>query len=389
MNAARGPRYWLAAIERGLVACLRHRGRPTPTVVEREAMGHIRALLRQPGCPICRGLAEARERSIFWFLYEGYYEEGSMRQLCAAGGFCPSHFWELPRHSGTWALSYVPQYLIENILERLRAARRSAWSKPQPTRDDCPTCSNMAWWEWNLVVQSVIALRDPDIRAAYTVSGRLCARHLRQVAADISAGSPPRSRSRAVACAASCADLQGLAELVPTPMGMDQCPMCAVELVTRRTVMQQWTADLNGLPPKWPAWEDLCALHEAWLTIEGGLHLSQVSRVFPVLPQPELATHPPAHRRLRHRAVGRACSLCALERHVTVREAHSLASRLSPPDARMAYIERPGFCVPHFDLVLSKAAPDLQGFLGDVLVPILVRTSFTPVRTYAGSPTSG
>jgi hypothetical protein len=53
---------------------------------------------------------------------------------------------------------------------------------------------------------------------------------------------------------------------------------------------------------------------------------------------------------------------------MTVREAHGLVSRLSPPDARTAYVGGPGLCVRHFGLVVSRAAPALQGFLGDVLV---------------------
>jgi hypothetical protein len=77
--------------------------------------------------------------SIFWFLYEGYSAEASISQICGAGGFCPSHFWALATHSGTLQLSYIAQCLIEDTWEPLRAVSRSAWRKPQPTRDDCPT----------------------------------------------------------------------------------------------------------------------------------------------------------------------------------------------------------------------------------------------------------
>jgi hypothetical protein len=208
-------------------------------------------------------------RSISWFLYEGYYEEVSMSQLCAAGGFCPSHFWALTRHSGTWALSYIPQYLIEDALERLRAARRSRWRKLAPARDDCPTCSQLAWWEEYLVMRFVIAWPVPEIRAAYTVDDGLCRGHLRLVMTEVPDGSQPRGRSRTMVPAAPSSELRHLAELVPIAMDMDQCPICATELATRRTVMQQWAAATDGLSPGRRGWENLCALHEAWLMIAG------------------------------------------------------------------------------------------------------------------------
>jgi hypothetical protein len=340
--------------------------------MEREAIGHIRALLRKPGCPICRGLAEAMNRSIFWFLYEGYYEEVSMRQLCAAGGFCPSHFWALTRHSGTWALSYIPQYLIEDALERLRAARRSRRRKLQPARDDCPTCSQLAWWEAYLVMRFVIAWPVPEIRAAYTVDDGLCRRHLRLVLTGVPDGSQPRGRSRAMIPAALSSALRRLAELVPTPMDLEQCPICATELATRSTVMQQWAAASDGLSPGRLAWENLCALHEAWLMIAGLLKPCEQSRVLLAVPQAELLARETKPHRSRRGAASQACPLCALERQVTTRQADILLSRLTLPDERTAYIAGPGLCVRHLDLVVSKAAPDLQDLLADHLAPLLV-----------------
>jgi hypothetical protein len=372
MGVVSGPRHWFGTLERGLVGVLCRKRRRALEMLEREAIGHIRALLRKPGCPICRGLAEAMNRAIFWFLYEGYYEEVWINQLCAAGGFCPSHFWALARRSGTWALSYIPQYLIEDTLDRLRAACRSRWRKPPSARDDCPTCSELAWWEEYLVRRFVIAWRNPEVRAAYMVADGLCRRHLRLVVAEIPDRLQAHGRSHAMVSVAASSELRRLAELVPTPMDMDQCPICATELATRSTVMQPWTAASDGLSPGRLAWEHLCALHEAWLMIAGLLKPGEHARVLLAVPQVELVACDTKPHRSRRGATSQACPLCALERQTTTRQADILVSRLTLPEERIAYVAGPGLCVRHFDLVVSKAAPDLQGLLADHLVPQLV-----------------
>src|SRR6266545_3993718 len=265
MGNLREPRHWFTSFTPGLVAFLRRWRGQASTAVERDAIGQSRAMLRQPGCPVCRGLTEAMHRSIFWFLYEGYLEEGSIRQLCASGGFCPSHFWALVGRSGTWTLSAVPQYLIQDVLERLQGARRSRWRQPSPIREDCPSCVQLAWWEQYLVGRFVIALRDRDVRSAYAQGNRLCPRHVRLVCTSQPDRRHRRARKHPEISAIPCSELQRESELVPRSMTMHQCPLCGVELTTRRTMLEQWQLDSDGSLSTHQACEDLCALHEAWL----------------------------------------------------------------------------------------------------------------------------
>jgi hypothetical protein len=109
----------------------------------------------------------------------------------------------------------------------------------------------------------VTAWRDPEVRAAYTIAEGLCRRHLRIVVTEVPDRLQAHGRSHAMVSAALSSELQRLAELVPTPMGMDQCPICATELATRSTVMRPWTAVSDGSSPQRLAWENLYALHEA------------------------------------------------------------------------------------------------------------------------------
>jgi len=155
-------------------------------------------------------------------------------------------------------------------------------------------------------------------------------------------------------------------------MGMDQCPICATELATRSTIMQQWTAASDGLSPGRLAWENLCALHEAWLMIAGLLKPCANSGVLLAVPQAALLARSTKSHRSRRGATSQACPVCALEWQVIARQADILVSRLALLDERTAYVAGPGLCVRHFDLVVSKAAPDLQGFLADLVVQQLV-----------------
>jgi hypothetical protein len=329
-------------------------------------------MLRQSGCPVCRGLTEAMHRSIFWFLYEGYFEEGSIRQLCASGGFCPSHFWVLVGRSGTWTLSAVPQYLIQDVLERLQGARRSRWRRPSPIREDWPSCVQLAWWEQYLVGLFVIALRDPDVRSAYAQGNRLCPRHVRLVCTSQPDRRHRRARKHPEISAIPCSELQRESELVPRSMTMHQCPLCGVELTTRRTMLEQWQLDSDGSLSTHQAWEDLCALHEAWLIITGSP--SSRGRGHDILATSGMQRALDQTRRHRswRREAPQECPLCMLERQVTRREANRLLSHLALGDKRTAYAAGLGLCVRHFVPAVSEAPPDLQRFLVDQLQQQLV-----------------
>lgn len=372
MGIVRGARDWLCGFERVLANFLGPRNRRVSAVVDRYAIGHMRALLGRPGCPICGGLAEAMARSTFWFLYEGCYEAVWISRLCAAGGFCPSHFWALARTSGTWQLTYITQYLIDATLVLLRAELLSRRRRPKLARDECPSCAQLAWWEWSLMRDLVIALRNPEVRTAYAGADGLCARHLRQLLTSGVDGRQRTHRNGMPGPVALPPQLRCLAELVPTTLAQDQCSMCAAELAARITTIRQWTEASGGASSTWLPWGDLCAPHEAWLMARG---LADPRVAFHAGPA-ALQIEPVVCRARQLWSCGRpmavACPLCELEGLVAERTGEQLVCRLALSDAREAYARGTGLCVRHYARVVPQAPPELQRFLADLLQRQLV-----------------
>jgi hypothetical protein len=106
--------------------------------------------------------------------------------------------------------------------------------------------------------------------------------------------------------------------------------------------------------------------------IAGLLNPGEHARVLLAVPQAEPEARSTKSHRSRRGATLQACPVCALEQQVMARQVDILASRLMLPEERTAYVAGLGLCVRHFDLVVSKAAPDLQDFLADLLMQQLM-----------------
>ncbi|SRR5579884_1930993 len=155
-------------------------------------LAEVRVRLRQAGCPVCRALAEATARSFFWFLMEGYGEGAWIGRLIRAGGFCPRHMWQLADTGRAYRISYVVQYLSQDLRRRLgifSAARRRGGLTAARERAalldtrPCPMCVGLeadVCWQAERLVR---CLRDPAIAALYQTSDGLCAPHFQLAAA--------------------------------------------------------------------------------------------------------------------------------------------------------------------------------------------------------------
>ncbi|HLI28638.1 MAG TPA: DUF6062 family protein [Chloroflexota bacterium] len=164
----------------------------TAPVLWRTDRGEVRALLRKPGCPICRHVAEASARSYFWFLMEGYGEAAWIDQLTAAGGFCPPHMWQLAASGLAYRISYVVQYLSEDLVRRLRVVETSTGRRQRQARAalaalvrtaPCPLCAILERDARHAIDKLVGCLADTELAALYETADGLCWPHFQRAIA--------------------------------------------------------------------------------------------------------------------------------------------------------------------------------------------------------------
>ena len=161
-------------------------------VLSRTDLAEIRALLRQPGCPVCRHVAETSARSFFWFLMEGYGEAAWIDQLIAAGGFCARHMWQLAASGLAYRISYVDQYLSEDLVRQLRILEANTGVRNRSTRAvlstlvraaPCPLCTILERDARHVVDKLVHCLADTELAALYATTDGLCWPHFQQAIA--------------------------------------------------------------------------------------------------------------------------------------------------------------------------------------------------------------
>ncbi|GIW09093.1 MAG: hypothetical protein KatS3mg061_0150 [Dehalococcoidia bacterium] len=159
------------------------------------ARGRLEQLLSQPGCPVCRALAENTALRQRWFLQEYYGEGPWIGRLRESVGFCTSHFWGLSRSGASYQLTYVLQYLLDGYRSRLCEARqlltlrnpRAYWRSrlllarvraALLPRQSCPLCADTAAWEQGLLTDLLALLAEPAFATRYQQSDGLCVRHV-------------------------------------------------------------------------------------------------------------------------------------------------------------------------------------------------------------------
>jgi len=160
----------------------------------RADLSEVRLVLRKPGCPACRYLAEATARAFFWFLMEGYGEGEWIDRLIRAGGFCPRHMWQLADSGLAYRITYIVQYLSQDLRRRLatlgaalargdRAAAARARAALVHT-EPCPMCTSLRRdLNWQ-IAKIVRCLRDPELAALYAASDGFCWPHFQLAVAQ-------------------------------------------------------------------------------------------------------------------------------------------------------------------------------------------------------------
>lgn len=165
----------------------------------------LRDALAQPGCAVCRLVAESTERFLDTLLWESVNDPEVRREIRQAHGFCHEHGWALARAGASLGTAIITRDVLQNILKIIKVATFQGPSPlslrhVQETIDSkqpaaataklvarlaaeatCPACVQVEEMEYlylNTLLQSLLG--DSGLLADYEASDGLCLPHFRQ-----------------------------------------------------------------------------------------------------------------------------------------------------------------------------------------------------------------
>ena len=148
---------------------------PLPRGPSRLALFGAEDLLCATGCPVCRYVAEARDRYLGWFALEAHAEASTITRLCRSLGFCPAHSRELlgqPGAEGRMTAVY------RDLLRAAAGYLAAGTAPPAP----CPACEHDAEAAHRSLDTLLTGLREDELRDRYRDADGLCLPHLRAAA---------------------------------------------------------------------------------------------------------------------------------------------------------------------------------------------------------------
>jgi hypothetical protein len=152
---------------------------PVPDARVRGVLSEFERLLREPGCPACRYLAEA-ERSFFsWLRIESFSVAEVQARLRAGMGLCDVHSRRLIEEFGDGhVMTIIVREAIAGARQRLRDE-----GEPGP----CPACEAVGFGGQRARQLVVDALADPATARAYSEHDGVCLAHFLEAADRVDA----------------------------------------------------------------------------------------------------------------------------------------------------------------------------------------------------------
>jgi hypothetical protein len=163
----------------------------------------------QPGCPLCRVVQSAVERSLTHLFYESVTDPAVRHRLRRSLGFCKRHAWllvdarigdalgmamiyhdlvgSLLKHLPQYPASSVPKktaYIWRRLPSGMKTLLEQALETLSP-HHSCPACEQEESSRRAAVSVLASALNDPAFADAFQASAGLCLPHLRHVLEDI------------------------------------------------------------------------------------------------------------------------------------------------------------------------------------------------------------
>lgn len=148
--------------------------------------------MREPGCPLCRVLAEAEVRAMDAFVEQAGRLQETFSSFCDRGGFCREHAWLFHRRAAL-SLTGVPvaqmyEALVRRDIEHLERLEFAVGKGRRPgTLLDRRTCLPCERGQARLRAKTeslLRALEDAKLQGTYQASDGLCVRHLDLVGAE-------------------------------------------------------------------------------------------------------------------------------------------------------------------------------------------------------------
>lgn len=148
---------------------------------------------QQPGCPICRVVEGAVERSLGHLFYESVTDPAVRLRLRKSLGFCHTHAWLVLnlRLGDALGMAIIYQDLLGSILKHL--PHSASLHRPLNLknlletarhalthRQRCPACEEQETAARMAVLVLAASLKNPEFLAALQDSQGLCLPHLRQ-----------------------------------------------------------------------------------------------------------------------------------------------------------------------------------------------------------------
>jgi hypothetical protein len=169
----------------------------------------LRQALAEPGCALCRLLAQTADGYIDSILWELVNDPELRQELNETRGYCREHAWLLVRHGSSLGAAIMMKDIIDTLFRVAAAGQvesptsfslRQVWQKfgpPQPgvganlaatlaPQAPCPVCVKVQTSENYYAAALRQHLTGPDSLApAYAASAGLCLPHFRLVLATI------------------------------------------------------------------------------------------------------------------------------------------------------------------------------------------------------------
>jgi hypothetical protein len=142
----------------------------------------LHRMLSQPGCAICRYMAQSEHRYFDTLLYEEVTSPATEQRLRASVGFCPRHLRTLLAWRDPLATAILYKPILHDKLRLLaewRRARRPP--RPDPRMEavglDCPACAAERESERRALEVLAEGLERGSLRPAWEASEGLCWPH--------------------------------------------------------------------------------------------------------------------------------------------------------------------------------------------------------------------
>ncbi|HUA49713.1 MAG TPA: hypothetical protein VMA77_31060 [Solirubrobacteraceae bacterium] len=133
-------------------------------------LSELESLLTEPGCPICRHVADAERRFFSWFEIESYTVAEVQAQLRAATGMCPGHARRLVEELGEGHIMTV-------VMREALAGARSA-VKDNTRIGTCPACASVASASKRARSLVLDGVQNPSVARQYAKHEGICLVHL-------------------------------------------------------------------------------------------------------------------------------------------------------------------------------------------------------------------